>query len=306
MKPGRASKTAEHNALFQALESRIPADERLFRDPIAEAFLSWPYRAVALGARVDIGRRLVLRTIDGRWPGVRTAVAARTQLIDELLTASVGDVGQVVILGAGYDTRAWRLEALRNGPALFEVDHPDTQRRKRAMLDRRGLPTTYVNFVPTDFHLERLGAAMHDKGYRASEPTLFLWEGTTNYLDAASVDATVRWCAEAAAGSQLIFTYINEDVLADPSRYTGAARVLDALGRTDEQMTFGLAPDLLGSYLHERGFELMSDVGAAQFRAQAYGDRAEQIRGHEFYRVAHARIPASISARPRRRSQQRR
>jgi methyltransferase (TIGR00027 family) len=291
MQPGRASKTAEHNALFRALDRLLPRDERLVDDPLSEGFLSWKYRSVTAAARLPGVARGVRRILDRQWPGVRSSVAARTRLIDGLVEAA--EQVQVVILGAGYDTRVYRLESLR-GRTVFEVDHPDTQRRKRALLERRGVVTSHVQFVPTDFHLGRLAIAMADHGYQPSEPTLFLWEGTTNYLDAEAVDATLRWCAEAARGSELIFTYINEDVFSDASKYQGAERVLGALDREHEPMQFGLAPERLASYLAERGLELMTDVGAAQYRERFYGPRATRMPGHEFYRVAHARVTANI------------
>lgn len=284
MRPGRASRTAEHNALFRALEARRPAAVRLVDDRLSEAFLSWRYRAL-LGPWRAGSRRL----IDRRWPGVRTAVVARTRLIDDTIGEIAGDCAQVVVLGAGFDTRAWRLASLAGVP-VFEVDHPDTQRRKRDVLGRVGAGRSDVAFIPTDFHLGRLRLVMDAAGYDPGRPTLFLWEGTTNYLDAGAVDATLRWCTRAAAGSHLVFTYIDRAVLTDPGRYEGAARVLATVQRVGEQMTFGLAPEGLAAYLDERGLRLLSDTGAAGFRATYYGEAARAMRGHEFYRVAHARM----------------
>jgi methyltransferase (TIGR00027 family) len=289
MKSGRASKTAEQNALFRALEARRP--DPVVEDLLAEAFLPWRFKVVTAPARWRIWRNWVTEFIDSRWPGVRPTVVARTRLIDATIAGIVTATTQVVILGAGLDTRAWRLAALRD-LAVFEVDHPDTQNRKRALLRSRnldgGLDRRDVHFIPTDFNLGRLGPAMTDAGFDPTLPTLFLWEGTTNYLSVEAVDATLRWCAQAAAGSHVLFTYINEDVLTDPSRYVGAERVFSTLQRADEPMTFGLAPDALAGYLAERGLELVSDVGASTFREQAYGAACATMHGHEFYRVAHA------------------
>lgn len=287
MRPGRASKTAEHNALFRALEAHCPERERVVSDPLAEAFLSWPFRTIAVSARSAAARRVVCAIIDRRWPGVRTSVVARTRLIDELVGDAIGDDAQLVILGAGYDTRAWRLDRPR-GVEVFEVDHPDTQRRKRLVLARHHAATSAARFVPTDFLLDQLDGAMRRSGYDASRRTVFLWEGTTNYLDEPAVDATLRWCARAPSGSELIFTYVNDDVLKDPTRYEGAPRVFAALGRVNERMSFGIAPEKLSAYLDERGLELEQDTGAAQYRERFYGPRAADMRGHEFYRVAAA------------------
>jgi methyltransferase (TIGR00027 family) len=296
MRPGIPSKTAEHNALFRALETRRPQAERLLDDPLAEAFLSWPFRTLVALARARPLRGSLIRLIDHQWPGVRTSVIARTRLIDDAIDDVVIRTPQVVILGAGFDTRAWRLDRLRDVD-VFEVDHPDTQRKKRATLEQLGVDRTSVRFVSTDFHLGYLESAMSKAGFDPSAPTCFLWEGTTNYLTAEAVDATMRWFAHAGASSHVIFTYINNDVLIDPSRYFGAERVFSTLRRTDEQMTFGLAPDELADYLANRGLRLISDIGAAAYRAQFYGTEAQKMRGHEFYRVAQAATEPVRAAR---------
>ena len=90
--------------------------------------------------------------------------------------------------------------ALRTVP-VFEIDHPDTQAAKRRRLSRAlpALPAN-VRFIPTDFNLGQLGSAMEASGYRRDLPTVILWEGVTNYLTGEAVDATMRWCSQAARG----------------------------------------------------------------------------------------------------------
>jgi|SRR5687768_17953076 len=290
MESGRASRTAEQNALFRALEARRPAARRIVGDPHAELFLSWPYRIVAAAGRWQVWNGFAARFIDRRWPGVRPTVIARTRAIDSLVVAEAPVAGQVVILGAGLDTRAWRLDALA-GRTVFEVDHPDTQRHKRARLRSAGLDVSQVRFVGTDFNLDQLGEVLARAGLDHETPTLILWEGTTNYLSPDAVDATLRWCAQAPAGSQVIFTYIDQAVLDDPGRFYGADRVLSTVRRAGEPMVFGLDPADLAGYLAERGLTLTSDTGAADLRRQVYGEASTAMRGHEFYRLAHAVVP---------------
>lgn len=139
-----------------------------------------------------------------------------------------------------------------------------------------------MRFVPTDFNVGGLGPS-------PIVPTLFLWEGVTNYLTDEAVDATLRWCADAAPGSQLVMTYIDRRFLTHPDEYHGARRLRSTLRRAGEPMTFGISPADLPGYLAERGFELVSDIGAAEFRERYVG----AVRGHEFYRVAHARVTGS-------------
>ncbi|HEY3141832.1 MAG TPA: SAM-dependent methyltransferase [Acidimicrobiales bacterium] len=287
MRTGHASRTAEHNALFRALESSRRPSQRFFEDSLARAFLTgslaWAGR---LGAVPGV-RALVTWFIDRRWPGPRTAVVARTVLIDDAIAAAVdGQIAQCVILGAGYDTRAHRLACLQD-VTVFEVDHPDTQQAKQRVLPVR---PSNVRYVASDFNHQTLDAAMAEAGYEATVPTVFLWEGVTNYLTADAVDATLRWCAQAAAGSVLVFTYVHRDVLTNPGAFTGGERLFATLAKVGETFTFGFDPQQLPDYLAERGLVLEQDVGAAEFRARYYRAAAAKMHGHEFYRVATARV----------------
>jgi methyltransferase (TIGR00027 family) len=291
MRAGRASRTAQHNALFRALEAARAPRCRLVDDHLAAAFLGWPYSFVARLAELPGAHALVPRFIDHRWPGVRTALVARTRLIDDMIAAaSAAPFEQAVVLGAGFDTRGYRLAALR-ATTVFEVDHPDTQAAKRAAL-ARALPALppHVRFVPVDFQRDALAAAMEAAGYRATARTFILWEGVTNYLTEAAVDATLRWCAGAAAGSRLLFTYVHRDVLVRPEIFAGSRQLFAALARAGERFTFGIDPAELADYLAARGLALESDIGAADYRRRYYGDAARAMRGHEFYRVALARV----------------
>jgi methyltransferase (TIGR00027 family) len=283
----RASKTAEQNALFRALEARWPGGIDPVVDTYAADLLGPAYRSVELLARSRRGHDVVVRYIDGRWPGVRTSVVARTRLIDDGVSQVAPGVGQACLLGAGFDSRAYRLPALRR-VRVFEVDHPDTQVRKRARLERAGADVGDVRFVPLDFQTGSLDGALAEAGFERSVPTLFLWEGVTNYLSETAVDATVRWCASAAPGSPLLFTYIDRHVLSTPGDYLGADRVLATVRRLGEEFTFGISPADLGPYLADRGLSLVTDVGAADYRRTYYGASADRMRGHEFYRAAHA------------------
>lgn len=291
MKPDRASRTAEHNALFRALERTTTDPPPLFDDALAGGFLTWPLSTVHRVASIPRGGRAVRHGIDRRWPGVRTSVVARTRLIDDTLgDLPAGQLGQLVILGAGFDSRPYRLESLRTIP-VFEVDHPSTQQAKQRALTRQlGQLPPNVTFIPSDFNLQQLGPAMEATGYDPSVPTAFLWEGVTNYLSEEAVDATLRWCARSAAGNTLLFTYINSDVLTSPERYVGADRLQATLAKVDERLTFGMDPDDMGDYLAQRGLDRLWDLGAAEYRQRYFGELARAMVGHEFYRVALARV----------------
>jgi methyltransferase (TIGR00027 family) len=291
MREGYASRTAEQNALFRALESSLPGGRRLFEDPLARSFLSWPLALVARLATVPGLRQFVPWYIDHRWPGVRSSVVARTRLIDDAITTFLGEhAEQLVVLGAGFDSRAYRLPGLR-GITVFEVDHPDTQATKRRVLERvLPAPASHVRFVATDFNQRDLESAMTAAGYDLSARTFFLWEGVTNYLTEAAVDSTMRWCSRAAPGSLLLFTYVHRDVLTRPGRFVGTKRLFASLERLGERLTWGIEPERLPGFLAERHLSLEGDIGAAEYRERYFENAARGMRGHEFYRIALARI----------------
>jgi len=292
MRIGRASRTAELMALFRALESSRRENERLFNDPFAKGLLTWPLSAVGRLIAVPGVERIVSTIIDRRVPGARSSAIARTRLIDEAIEASLGEaIEQLVILGSGYDCRAYRLPSMR-GVDVFEVDHPDTQGAKRTALARLAPDSENVRFVAMDFNTQDLASVMTAAGYRETARTFFLWEGVTNYLSEEAVDRTLRWCASAPPGSRLLFTYVHRDVLTNPSAFHGTAKLFESLEKFGEKWTFGIEPSRLRAFLAERNLILESDLGAAEYRELFFDKAAGKMRGYEFYRIAMARVGA--------------
>src|SRR5262245_30389757 len=279
MRRGQASRTAEFMALFRALESSRPPRRRLFEDRFAQLFLRLPLRLVLHLARLPLGRGLIPRLIDSRWPGARSSAVARTCFIDDALRAALRDgVEQVVILGAGFDCRAYRTPGIERA-RVFEVDHPDTLAEKRRCL-RQVFPTAppHVQFVAADFNQRQLEAIMADGRYDPARRTFFIWEGVTNYLTAPAVDVTFRWFA-AARGSQVVFTYVHRRVLDDPQAFEGTATLFRTLRRTREPWTFGLDPAEVPGYLAVRGLDLIEDLGAVDYRSRYLTGQGRERRG---------------------------
>lgn len=293
MKKGQASRTAEYMAFFRAMETKRAPGRRLLQDDLARLFLRPSLRFAAEACRwAPIA--LALRCyIDFRWPGARTSAIARTCFIDDASGAAIqSGFTQVVILGAGFDSRAWRISGMSQ-VAVFEVDHPSTSARKQAILESAGIShSTRVRFVGLDFDSKSLGEAMKAAGFHDARPALILWEGVTNYLTAQAVEETLSWCAKNAPGSRLVFTYINQEVLQNPERYFGTEKIANILNTAEERWTFGLNPGDLMSYLGDHGLLLDSDIGASEYRARYYSARrASKMRGYEFYRIAVAHVP---------------
>ena len=100
----------------------------------------------------------------------------------------------------------------------------------------------------------------------------------------------MRWCSRASSGSLLLFTYVHRDVLTRPSAFIGTKNLFASLESAGERLTFGIEPRQLPEFLAARGLSLERDLGAAEYRERYFGDAAREIRGHEFYRIALARV----------------
>jgi methyltransferase (TIGR00027 family) len=289
MRAGQPSRTARQNALFRALEARRPPADRVADDPLAVKFLTPEFRALAAAGRVPPARRLIESVIDRRWPCVRGGVVARTRLIDEAVAAALPGVEQMLILGAGFDSRAYRLEQLRE-VAVFEVDHPATQAAKRRILTRgSGRVPDNVRFVPVEFGADDPAVKLAGSGFVSGAPTLVLWEGVTNYLDSASVDATFRFLASAIApGSPVLFTYVDRAVLDGSVAFEGAATTLRAVRRAGEPFTFGLNPREVPGYLAGRGFRLEADT-VVRDAAERFYPAGSRASAPAYYHVVAAR-----------------
>jgi methyltransferase (TIGR00027 family) len=273
-------------ALFRAIETSSSRDKRLFADPLAVSFLRPSLKLASHLASIPVVGKEIPKLIDHRWPGARTSGVARTRLIDDLmLDAFKRGLEQIVILGAGFDARPYRL--LRPATAkFFEVDQPGTSRTKRRTIeDRLGALPSGVAFVEIDFNRQEIGPALEQVGFRTEQSAFFVWEGVTNYLTESAVDATLRWIGSCAPLSYLVFTYVDKDVIEAPESFGGTKRLGRTLARVGERWTFGLHPDEMRAYLAVRGLELIDDLGAADYRTRYLGAPGE---GYEFYRVASA------------------
>ncbi|MGH9645473.1 MAG: SAM-dependent methyltransferase [Bryobacteraceae bacterium] len=202
---------------------------------------------------------------------VRTLIP-RTRFIDERLQAAIADgATQVVILGAGFDSRAYRFAELLKGARVFEVDRPGTQQLKiRRVHEGVGAPPSNLTYVSIDFRHETPGDVLARSGYKTEERTFFIWEGVTMYLPAAAVHETLRWIgSDSAPGSAVVFDYTYQaaiDMFAnlDMEKVPEAAR--QALLRfkrlmADEPWIFGLPEDAEKEFLEQFGLTLRFHLG---------------------------------------------
>jgi methyltransferase (TIGR00027 family) len=279
------SRTAQYVALYRALESLEPAP--LFRDEFARRFLPRGLDVAVWIARNRWARRALLRYADRRAPGARTSAIARTALLDDVVRRAVADgVTQLVLLGAGFDSRAQRMPELA-GVRVFEVDREDTQRHKRARLADAAQTPTYV---AVDFLRDQVGERLAAASWRAAAPTLVLWEGVTNYLTEPAVERVLRWVGAMPPGSAIAFTYVHRGLLDGSVPFEGGAQIRGNVERMGEPWTFGLAPEEVAAFVARAGLTLREDHGADEYRRRYLGDGP--YPGYAFYRLAIAGVTA--------------
>ncbi|HEX4197274.1 MAG TPA: SAM-dependent methyltransferase [Caulobacteraceae bacterium] len=250
-----ARRAAAHRAAHQLLEQG-----RIFRDPLAVRILGESPQTLEAEARAAPGRR-----------GMRLFIAARTRFAESAVAAAVGrGVRQLVVLGAGLDTFAYRNPYAEL--SVFEVDHPATQGWKRQRLAEAGIAMpASMRFAPVDFERVSLAEGLAAAGFDAAAPAIFSWLGVVPYLTEAAVFATLGFIAGLAKGGEVVFTY------SDPPQAlaAGAAAAHDrraarvkALG--EPWLTY-FTPESLHRRLRVLGFGAIEDLGPTQVAILYFG-----------------------------------
>ncbi|MGW2608012.1 class I SAM-dependent methyltransferase [Streptomyces sp. S1A1-8] len=255
-------RTASRTAVL-VCQGRAAADGRLaagrFADAVAVRLLRPPERAPV--DEVRAGTPSTGWKARATYEGVRACaevVVPRTVAIDDALRSH--GTPQLVVLGAGLDSRAWRLPELADTD-VWEVDHPASQQDKQERLAEAGTPPVVarsVRFAPVDFATDDLGSALEATGHDASVPTTWLWEGVVPYLTHDEVRATVRAVADRSAlGSALVLNYQGPSVKASAGRLI--ARVLNSSVTASEPWRSLWKPQKMAALLAEYGLRVVSD-----------------------------------------------
>lgn len=248
-----------------AIEQYEPPQRRLVDDDLALSILPATQRALVHAMRWPPLRRLTVWAGERTVPGAWTVIACRKRYIDDKLREAIGDIDAVVILGAGMDTRAYRLARRSDIPA-FEVDLAVNIARKTTAVWRAiGAVPASVHLVPLDFERDDLIATLVQHGYAADARTFFIWEGVTQYLTEDAVRATLRALRPAPAGSRLVFTYVPSDFIDGTNKY-GAEILYKRFRQRQELWRFGLRPEEVGEFVVEYGWRVIEEAGPDYFQ----------------------------------------
>jgi methyltransferase (TIGR00027 family) len=271
MRSKRPSGTSSLVTLLRALAHEGLTEVRDFKDPTAFTMLPPLWRLVCQftlrrARRPGFRQRLFNEKSGGK----SDIVPLRTRVLDDAWhDARARGTRQLVLLGAGLDGRAFRLDDIGDS-TVFEVDHPSTQRLKRKRARRLTSRAQRHLYVPVDFERDKLVDALAASGHRTDAPTFWIWEGVTAYLTRQAQRATVEAIAERSApGSRLAMTYVEPaESHQDTRSIVRVAMVVRVFGEPFlGLMTRAEAAELL----MRSGFRLLEDSGAPEWRRR-YSD----------------------------------
>ena len=248
-------KMALQIAGLRAYETRLPEGERVFHDPYAEHFFDEESRRLMSDLEFV---RTQLAQYEQMMPGVNGAIVARIRFMDEFLAECLSkDFEQVVTIGAGFDSRAHRVQTSRDDILFFEVDHPETQAIKTQVMNSlSGLSQKNVKYVPVVFGSDRLDQKLLASGYDPKQRTLFIAEGLLMYIPPAAVDGLLGFIKVASGpGSALTADYFNSDVIDGTSPLVEAQNLKKFVESEGSALQFGLPENEFNEFFQSRGFE---------------------------------------------------
>lgn len=245
--------------------------------------------------RVRPLRAVVHSVVARRFPGVIPYHVARTRFIDEAVIDAVDrGVRQVAILGAGLDTRAHRLPALRrNGVKVTEFDFPDTSRRKRAALAAAGL-TGGAQLVAVDLSREELRPLLERSGFDLSLPIFFIWEGVSMFLPADAVRGTLDVVAALPPGTAIVFDYVLDAVVSGEQDTFGSREARAYVEEGGEPWKFGFDPNTLPAFMDQSQLALVEHLPPDAIQQRLLPGVRSQVVG--FHGLVHAAATGVASA----------
>lgn len=290
MEKQTASRSAAIIAAHRAIDSSKTSEERICYDPFARRFLPKGFTVIG---EVEMDEETALKVFKDIVPGFHEYFLARTRYIDEQLQKSLRNgLQQLVILGAGYDSRAYRFDEMINTVQIFEVDHPATQAVKKDQLKEffQDMPD-HVTFVPVDFQKDNLETCLLQSGYDSSLKTLFIWEGVTMYIDSQAVDKTLQFISKSSGKeSSVIFDYTYQDVIDGTNDRKEAKGWLNIAAKSNEPLLFGLQNNHVEEFLAKRGFVNIVIAASDYFNENYYTGINKDRKATPILSIAHAEV----------------
>jgi methyltransferase (TIGR00027 family) len=263
MNKKKVEQIPSETALFAALRRTIANKEynnnKLGPDYLAEIFLPAYYRFFLKFEKV---RKNTKNKLAGFMPGLTEYIIARTAFFDGLfINAIKNQIPQIVLLGAGYDSRAYRFAKSNKGTIIYELDAIPTQKRKiKCLKAAHVIIPIEIQYVPINFINESLSNVLEKAGYKNQERTLFLWEGVSFYLDLESVKETLSFVGRSSHRDSVIaYDYTISISEENMNKYYGANEFKKSMKEhhANEALVFSIKNGEIESFLAERDLRMI-------------------------------------------------
>ena len=293
VEPGGLSVTAEGTTATRAIfhlhpDEKIRNEDHMAMDLIHPEY--WHYSVMSDDFKTCMKVHKMLRLNTSYY------VNARTKHMDGIVKKAAADgIQQVVNLGAGYDSRAYRFRKAMPEVKFFEIELPEMIKEKKRRLKKvLGEVPDYVAFVPIDFNTQTIPEELIKAGYDENLKTLFIWEGVTYYISGEAVDGTLKFIASRSApGSSVVFDYLPTDVIkGNFDKYPDLRGLAFWVAHKAEPFVFGFDEGKGPSYVEARGFTVLSDIGADDMNAMYLTGSDGKLVGPaaSAFRILHASV----------------
>ncbi len=259
----KVSNTSLGAAICRLIEQYQPEETRLFSDPVVKALVGAPVRLMLQFAPL---RNFTLQQTDAVAKGIYGVQVCRTRFIDDAVQTGLAQgIRQLVILGAGLDTRPYRLPGMAE-VKVFEVDLPFVQDGKKKQLEKYfGRLPENVTYIPIDFDSQTLEAVFAGTTFEPASRAVFIWEGVTQYITEEAVRQTLSFIGKSAPGSMLLFTYVLKSIIERRSDIPDAKRMMDTVAKQSPWI-FGLEPGSIPAYVQSFHLALAADAGSVEYK----------------------------------------
>ncbi len=269
---------ARWSAGAKAFELSLPPEKRIITDQFA------PYYSGKIG--MDMVR--AMHVIN---PSIRMGIVLRARYFDDYARQCIRDsFSQIVLLGAGYDSRFLRLGEFRD-ISIFELDLESTQTIKKTLTRRLlGRLPGQVRYVPINFAQDAIIEKLSLAGFDRNLPSLFIWEGVTLFLNRDIIAQTLGRITELGSQHRVIFDFVPPELIDDETDYMGNRRLLHLCASIKEPLTFGSRPDTMRHLLSGLGFGKIDIISLPETLRRYTG--SDKIENSYFFATAETRRDA--------------
>lgn len=287
MSDAQSWRTAFLPATPRLIEQYETNEMRLFEDSFIKNFFS---KSTLFMMKFKVIRDVETMMSNIFSKGGFGVILCRTKYIDNLLQASIHNgVQQVVILGAGLDTRPYRIAGINN-IKVFEVDLPIMQNIKKEKIKKcLGKLPTHIKYVPIDFNKQALEEVLKETELDTGAPIFFICEGVTQYITEEAIKSILGFISKTAIGSTVVFTYVLRSVINKTSGIEGANNMMDYFATKDQEWKFGLEPANSSEFLKQFELTLVEDVGASYYQEKYLKPVGRKLDVSEIERVIYAK-----------------